>query len=72
MDTGLEEPKLKLPEPTDQLFVVKAIDKYEPLFSKAPDSMVVDDKRVFKPFPSQYSSHSELRDTSKELSGEEL
>jgi len=34
--------------------------------------MVVDDTKLFKPFSSTPSSHSELRDTTKELSGEDL
>ena len=34
--------------------------------------MIVDDKKLFKPFPSKYSSHSELRDTTKEMTGDEL
>jgi len=72
MDLGLEEPRIKLPEPNDQLYVVKAIDKYEPLINKAPESMIVDDTKLFKPFSSTPSSHSELRDTTKELNGEDL
>ena len=53
MDTGLDSPRMNLPEPKDTLFVVKAIDKYEPLITKAPESMVFDDKKLFKPFPAE-------------------
>ena len=44
METGLESPRMQLPEPKDKLFVTKAIDKYEPMITKAPDSMEVDDR----------------------------
>jgi len=49
MENGLNSPKMKLPDPRDKLFVLKAIDKYEPLITKAPDSMTVDDTKLFKP-----------------------
>ena len=49
METGLESPRMQLPDPKDKLFVTKAIDKYEPLITKAPDSMEVDDRQLFKP-----------------------
>ena len=37
METGLDSPRLQLPEPKDPLYVTKAIDKYEPLISTQPD-----------------------------------
>jgi hypothetical protein len=49
METGLDSPRMKLPEPKDKLFVLKAIDKYEPLINREPDSMTVDDKVLLKP-----------------------
>ena len=72
MDPGLESPKLKLPEPKDKLYVVKAIDKYEPLIHSQPDTFKADPKKVFKPFKCKPKSHAEMRDTIAELTGQEL
>ena len=78
IENGIVEPKLHLPEAKDTLYVTIPIDKYEP----AKPTKLIDGKlKQFNPdpntinkkkFPNEPKTHSEIRDTSMELSSEML
>ena len=44
---GLEEPKLFLPEPSDPLYVLKAIGPYEPLLLSNPESFNPNPEKIY-------------------------
>jgi hypothetical protein len=78
IEHGIAEPQLNLPEAKDTLFVTKPIDKYEPVkpVTKSdgkqvpfnPDPNTVSKKK----YPSEPKTHSEIRDTTMELTPEML
>lgn len=78
IENGIVEPQLNLPEAKDTLYVTKPIDKYEP----AKPTKLIDGKlKQFNPdpnttnkkkFPVEPKTHSEIRDTTMELSPEML
>jgi hypothetical protein len=75
----MDEPKLKLPEEKNGLYVTKPIDRYEPLKAekhidgKVKKSFNPDPNQIMrKKFPHEPKTHSEIRDTSIELSSEML
>lgn len=78
LENGIQEPKLSLPEAKDTLFVTKPIDKYEPVkLAKKSDGKQIqfnpDPNTVSKKkFPSEPKTHSEIRDTTMELTPEML
>lgn len=78
MEQDQNDWQLTLPDVKDSLFVTKPIDKYEPYkaekqidgkqkkFEPDPNHM------IRKKWPSEPSTHSEIRDTTIELSPEML
>ena len=81
----LESPKLKLPEPKDNLWVVKPIGQYEPMYleeniqktiGKTPDDKpeVYDSQKNKKQNATAEipRTHQEIRECNLELSGEDL
>lgn len=78
-DNGIDQPKLRLPEAKHPLFVTKPIENYEPI--KAEKQMDGKVKKGFNPdpnqivrkkFPHEPKTHTEIRDTTMELSPEML
>ena len=69
----IDSPKLGLPIQTDDLFVYKPIDKYEPIIKPISNAFIHNPQtKSRKKFSSEPKSHLEIRDCSCELSGEKL
>ncbi len=75
----MDEPKLSLPESKNPLYVTKPIDNYEPIKAEKqidgkikksfnPDSNTI----IRKKFPEEPKTHSEIRDTTIELTSDML
>ena len=82
----LESPKLKLPDPKDNLWVIKPIGQYEPVYmeenvkksiGKTPDDMPDENVSMTKKEKENKTgevprTHQEIRECYLELSGEDL